>query len=161
MSKMFQIAELVQVGIDDEKSGVAFYSALAEKVKDPELRKTFADLAEQERYHQRRFEQMLKDMGGEYKPAETYPDEYLAYVHTLTTQRAFPDEQAAIKAAADCADDLSAVDLSLRFERDTLILMNEMRGMVREQDRKIVDELIGEEQSHLVVLAKARQDLTG
>ena len=49
----------------------------------------------------------------------------------------------------------------MRFERDTLILMNEMRGMVREKDRNIVDELIAEEQSHLVVLSQVRQKLSG
>ena len=161
MSKMFQVSELVQVGVDDEKSGVAFYSALAEKTKDAELKKTFADLAQQERCHQRRFEEMLAELGGEYKAPESYADEYLTYVRTLTTQRAFPDERAARRAAEACEDDRSALDLALRFERDTLILMNEMRGMVREKDRNVVDELIAEEQSHLVVLSQARQKLSG
>lgn len=92
MSKMFQVSELVQVGVDDEKSGAAFYSALAEKTKDAELKKTFADLAQQERFHQRRFEQMLAELGGEYKAPESYADEYLTYVRTLTTQR-FPTNE--------------------------------------------------------------------
>jgi rubrerythrin len=160
MSKMFEVAELVQVAVDDERSGVAFYSALAEKTSSAELGDTFADLAEQERRHQQRFEKMLADLG-DHKPAENYPDEYMSYVRTLTTQRAFPDEQAARRAAEESGDDASALDLSLRFERDTLMLMNEMRGMVREKDRQIVDELIDEERSHLVVLGAALKKLTG
>jgi rubrerythrin len=160
MGKMFQVSELVQVAVDDEKSGVAFYSTLAQKGKDPALKNTFADLAEQERYHQQRFEKMLADLG-DYKAPERYADEYLTYLHTLTSQRAFPDERAAQRMAEQCPDDTSAVELSLRFERDTLILMNEMRRMVREKDRPIVDELIAEEQSHLVVLGEARRKLAG
>jgi len=37
--------------------------------------------------------------------------------------------------------------------------MNEMRGMVRQKDRDIVDELIREEQQHVVDLTEARQKL--
>ena len=160
MSRMFQVSELVQVAVDDEKSGVAFYSRLSQKVQAAELKKTFAELAEQERGHQKRFEQMLADLG-EYKAPDSYADEYLTYVHALTSQRAFPDEQAAQRAADECADDASAVELAIGFERDTLILMGEMRGMVRQKDRSIVDQLIDEERSHLVVLAAARAKLTG
>ena len=119
-----------------------------------------AELAEQERGHQKRFEQMLADLG-EYKAPDSYADEYLTYVHALTSQRAFPDEQAAQRAADECADDVSAVELAIGFERDTLILMGEMRGMVPEKDRPIVDQLIDEERSHLVVLTAARGKLTG
>ncbi len=160
MARMFEVSELVQVAVDDEKSGVAFYSALAGKVKDAKLKDTFNDLAEQERYHQKRFEQMLKDIG-EHRPAERYADEYATYLRALTSDRAFPDETAAVRAAEQCADDLAAVNLSLRFERDTLILMNEMRSLVHETDRSIVDELIKEEQSHLVTLTAARDRLLG
>ncbi len=61
-SPLFHIAELVRIGVEDEKSGVAFYSALAQKTRNPELKKTYAGLAEQERYHQKRFEKTLEDL---------------------------------------------------------------------------------------------------
>jgi rubrerythrin len=160
MARVFDVAELVQVAVDDEKSGVAFYRALAEKARDPALKQTFKSLADQERRHQRRFEEMLKGLGA-YKPPDTYADEYLSYVHALTTDRAFPDEAAAMRKAGECADDDAGIALALRFERDTLVLMNEMRAMVRDQDRAVVDELIAEEQQHVVDLTAARAALEG
>jgi rubrerythrin len=160
MAKMFEVAELVQVAVDDEKSGVAFYQTLSEKTQRAELKKTFATLADQERYHQKRFEEMLKDLG-DYRPPDTYADEYLSYVHALTSDRAFPDEAVAQRRAQEVRDDHEAIALALRFERDTLVLMNEMRGMVRKKDRAIVDQLIGEEQQHVVDLTAARSKLTG
>lgn len=160
MAKMFDVAELVQVAVDDEKSGVVFYEALAEKARNPGLKQTFKSLADQERHHQRRFEEMLKDIGG-YKSPDTYADEYLSYVHTLTTDRAFPDEATAVRKARNCADDDAGIALALGFERDTLVLMNEMRGMVGDKDRAVVDELIREEQQHVVDLTAARASLNG
>jgi hypothetical protein len=49
--------------------------------------------------------------------------------------------------------------LATRFERDTLILMNEMRKLVPEKDGAIVEELASEEQAHLVTLTEAQQRL--
>lgn len=158
MAELFDVAELVRIAVEDEKSGVAFYSALAGRTRQPELKKVFADLAEQERYHQQRFEKMLGSLG-EYKAPERYSGEHASYLRALTTDRAFPDEGAAARAADECADDLAALALARRFERDTLILMQEMRELVSEKNRAIVDELADEERSHLVTLAEAGEKL--
>jgi len=159
MSPLFDVTELVQMGVEDERTGVAFYSVLAEKTADAELRQQYADLAEQERHHQKRFEQMLEDLGN-VQATETYPGEYIAYLRAMLDSRALPDEATAQRMANERADDPAAsLDLALRFERDTLVLMNELRGMVPEKDRGTVDELAREEQGHLVVLARAKEKL--
>jgi len=157
MAELFEVAELVKVAVEDERSGVAFYSKLAEK--SAKLKDVFSRLAEEEKYHQKRFEEMLDDLGGHRPHGEEYPGQYTEYLKTLTTERAFPDEQAALRAAEDCKDDAEALALASRFERDTLILMNEMRGLVPEKDSAVVDELANEERGHLVTLAEARRQL--
>ena len=158
MAEHFEVAELVKVAVEDEKSGVAYYSHLAGKAKDPGLRSTFDGLAQQERHHLARFEKMLAALGG-YSPREGYPGEYMAYLRAMTDGRAFPDVHAAQQAAQEVADDLSAVVTALRFERDTLALMNELREFVPPRDRKTVEELINEERSHVVVLTGAKERL--
>ena len=156
MAELFEVAELVKVAVEDEKTGVAFYSRLAEKCQ--KLKDIFSKLAEEEKVHQRRFEEMLAGIG-DYKPPEQYPGQYMEYLRTLTDDRAFPDEQTAVRMADECADDAAALMLASRFERDTLILMNEMRSLVPEKDHAVVDELAREEQGHLVTLAEARRKL--
>ena len=160
MAELFEVAELVKVAVEDEKTGVAFYSVLAGKCAKPELKDIFARLAEEEKYHQQRFEQMLAALGS-HKPREEYPGQYMAYLRTLTDERAFPDEATAIRLAGECPDDAAAVDLASRFERDTLMLMHELAGLVPENDQVVVNELAEEEQQHLVTLAKARKTLAG
>lgn len=160
MSNLFDVAELVRIGVEDEKSGIAFYTALADKATDTGLRQTFARLAEEEKRHCERFQAML-DQLGDYQPRESYSGEYMTYLRTMLEGRAFPDEQAAVAQAKACENDMAGVALAIRFERDTLLLMGEMRGMVPDKDRWVVDELIHEEQSHLVELDRARGKKTG
>ena len=158
MAELFEIAELVKIAVEDERTGVAFYSAIAEKVQKPQLKQIFSRLAEEEKFHQQRFEEMLEDLRG-HKPREEYPGQYMAYLRTLTSDRAFPDEDTALHMAKQCADDAAAVELASRFERDTLMLMNELRGLVPDRHSRIVNELAREEQGHLVTLAEARRKL--
>jgi rubrerythrin len=158
MAEQFEVTELVKIAVEDEISGVVFYTAMAGKAKDAQLRKTFAELAEQEKYHQKRFEEMLAGLGG-YRAPEQYSGEYTSYLQVLTGGRAFPDPKAARKAAEQCPNDAAALAMATRFERDTLILMNEMRKLVPEKDGAIVEELASEEQGHLVTLTEAQQRL--
>lgn len=156
MAELFEITELVKIAVEDEKAGVAFYSRLAEKSE--KLEGTFAQLAEEEKFHQKRFEQMLEALGG-HAPHEQYPGEYISYLRALTDSRAFPDEQTAERMADECADDIAAVELASRFERDTLILMNEMSSLLPEKHRTIIEDLANEERGHLVTLTEARKQL--
>jgi rubrerythrin len=156
MRELFDVAEIVRIAVEDETSGVAFYEQVAQNSSNPDLKNTFANLAGQERYHKKRFETMLESLGAR-APREEYAGEYADYLRTLTEGRAFPDAQAAQRMANQCAGDAEAIDLACRFERDTLILMNEMKGLLPEEDLVIVNEIIREEQSHLVALADARR----
>ncbi len=156
MRELFDVAELVRIGVEDETSGAAFYEQAAGRSANPELKKTFANLAAQERYHKKRFETMLESLGAR-PPREEYSGEYVQYLRMLMESRAFPNPQAALRMANQCAGDAEAIDLALQFERDTLILMNEMKGLLPDADQVIVHEVIREEQAHLVALADARR----
>jgi len=160
MSPLFHVAELVRMGVEDEKAGVVLYSALAEKTADADLRGTYETLAEQERGHQARFEKMLDDLGN-VQPTESHPGEYVEYLRAMLDSRAFPDEATARKKVQESPSDAAALTLAIRFERDTLVLLTELRGMVPDRDQTIVDELTREEQGHLVVLTAAREKLGG
>jgi rubrerythrin len=158
MREVFEVAEMVRISIEDERTGVAFYSTLTQLARTPDMRKLFAGLAEQEKFHQKRFEDMFKAMGS-YQPKEQYPGEYMTYVRTLADTRAFPDEQTACRMAHQCTSDAQAVELASRFERDTLMLFNEIRGLLDEKDKAVIETIIREEQAHLVTLAEARVKL--
>ena len=154
MAELFEIGELVKVAVEDERAGVAFYGKLAER--PGRLQDTFTELEKAEKYHQQRFEGLLTEVGG-LKTHEEYDGQYMAYLRAMTGSRAFPDPQTAAALAERCGDDGEALRLANRFERDTLILLNEMRGMVPPKYSHVVDEIVAEEREHLVTLAEAQK----
>jgi len=158
MGELFDVAELVRVAVEDERTGAAFYTVAAEMARDARLKEIFTQIAQQERYHQERFERMLAAMG-EHKPPELYSGEYANYLVALTKDRAFPNEAGARNMARQCTDDLAALAVALGLERNTLNLINEMRSLVPESGKGVVDDITCEEQAHLVMLLEARDKL--
>jgi len=153
----FDIAELVRLAVNDEKSGVAFYSALSGAARSPEMKQLFSDLADQERCHQRRFEEMLASLTDQ---GAAPPDEAdRNYLEALTSLLAFPDEDSARRMAAGCEDDAAALELATMFERDTLLLMQQMKTLVPEKDHDVLEQLIDEERAHVVALTQAKRRL--
>jgi rubrerythrin len=158
MSELFEVPELVRIAVEDERTGVALYTSLAESARAGEVKALFLKLVGQERYHQMRFENMLEQLGG-HKPHEDYDGEYLAYLRTLTSTRAFPEPEDAMKAARQCKTDADSLELAGRYERETLALINELRELVGEKHKTAVEDIAREERAHVVVLAEARRML--
>lgn len=45
--------------------------------------------------------------------------------------------------------DVEALEIGIGFEKDSILLYSEMRGMVPRQDQEIVDMITNEEKKHL------------
>jgi len=152
---LFKVSEVVQMAIDEEHNGKLFYGALAERAKSPILRESARRLARQEEYHEKRFTEMRDRLDAPATP-ESYPGEYANYMNALLAGKTFPSEEGAVKLAQEAESDLHAVSVALLFEKNTLLFLSEMRGLVADRDRATVDELIAEERQHLVDLSNIR-----
>ena len=75
----FSAAEAFEMAMEIEKNGEAFYTAVAAKSADPEVKALFEDLALQEQGHYKAFEKMLEDV----KPAPELPADVSAVERTL------------------------------------------------------------------------------
>jgi len=155
---LFKVSEIVQMAIDEEHNGYVFYNALADCADSEKLKGAAKRLAVQEQGHERAFIALRERLGG-YQPHETYPGEYADYVGVLVGGKTFPDEEGAVKLALEAGGDAQAVVTAMQFEKHTLLFLNEMRGLVPEKDRAVVDELIAEERQHLVDLSAIHREL--
>ena len=156
---LFKVAEVVQMAIDEEHNGTLFYNALAECASSPVLREAAKRLAVQEEGHEKAFT-ALRDRLGVPAAPETYPGEYGDYMNALMAGKTFPNEEAAVKLAQEAGGDVAAVNTAILFEKNTLLFLSEMKGLVSDRDADMVDELIDEERQHLVDLANIRTLLT-
>jgi rubrerythrin len=157
-SGIFEVAEVVQMAVDEEHNGYFFYKTLAECADHEGLRELAETLARQEQGHERAFI-ALRDELGLQPPNESYPGEYADYMAVLLHGKTFPDEDGAIRLAKESGGDAGAVDTAMLFEKNTLLFLGEMRKLVAERHQEKVDILIDEERQHLVDLAGIRPEL--
>lgn len=55
--------------------------------------------------------------------------------------------------------DTEAIHIALGFEKDSILFLSDMRPLVREADRRVVDKVLKEERSHLRQLCALQEEL--
>jgi rubrerythrin len=158
MAELLLSNEICDMAAEIERKGAAFYNAVAHAAKSPELRAFCLRTAEAERDHEKTFKAMLSSLQN-YSPSETYPGEYLDYVHILLDRDVIPGEEEGKRLAADAKSEREAVDFAIQFEKTTILFLYEMRHFVPEARRDTVDELIAEERTHVAALSQLRERL--
>jgi len=158
MTVGFSGAEMVALAIQTEQSGYAFYRKAAEAARTETVREFCELMASQEAAHEATFRRMQRSVG-EFSPPESYVGEWSAYGGALLASRVLPNAEVAAQLAGATTADVEAVDLAIRFEKDTILFMYEMRGHVPDGDAQTVDALIAEEKRHVQMLTEFRQSL--
>ena len=156
---LLYVSELIEMAVKDEEAGVVFYRALAEVARDARVRERMLAIALQEEAQLAWFQKMRAEVG-QAQVAEDYEGEDDEYLRALTAP-AFPDAADAGTLARRAGSDLEAIDLAMRLEKDTLLLLVEMKRFLRERHLKYVDVIIDEEREHLVTLAAMKKMLGG
>ena len=158
MPELFKATEIVEMAVQEERNGVAYYEALAKKTADPKV-KAFAErMAGEERRHEREFTELREQLGG-YIPAESFEGEYLAYVRALVNDRFLPSQEKAKEVVVRAANDREVIQAALRFEKETLLFFGEMKRFVPQRQAHVIDTLMGEERQHIADLAGLLQTL--
>jgi len=140
---------MLETAIEIERDGFAFYSELARLGK---AKFTFDYLAGQEKRHESLFKGMLDSLG-QAPPPESYTGELALYIKTLASGRVFKSP----KEAREVAQKLStaeAIRTAVGIEKDSILFYGEMKGLVRKEDRSLVDRILDEERGHMLQLSE-------
>lgn len=144
--------EIIEIATRLEESGEAFYTAAAEKVTTGGIKDLFEDLAIQEQYHRRAFQQMGRDVVELALSPEQW-DQFQAYTEALLQQNFFASPENALNLAAGAQDERDALQAALNFEKETMLFFHELRDAVRGPGRQTVERIIQEEKRHIQRLA--------
>ena len=174
MSVVFSGKEVLEIAIQIEKNGYTFYSQAAKKVTDKTARELIEWLAQEEKGHIGRFEDILSSFNPEELDMSTAElEEYSLYLKALADARVFTtelkakeaamsikSEMAAIDMAEEAAREVKsgkeAIDLAIGFEKDSLLFLHGIRMMVKGPDAVVVEELQREEMLHLKKLVELK-----
>jgi rubrerythrin len=140
--------EIIEIAIRLEESGEAFYNAVAEKAATAGVKALFEDLAIQEQYHRRAFQQMGRDVVQFALSPEQW-DEFQAYTGALLQQSFFAKPDNALNLAAQAEDERSALQAALDFEKEAMLFFYELQNAVRGPGQQTVERIIQEEKQHI------------
>lgn len=158
MSIAFSAVELVNIAVDIEKKGIAFYDVMAKTADNKTVRDVFLYLANMEREHIKIFQNMLRE-ADKFKIPEDYAGEYGAYLRGLVDSAVFTDDVVTGNMAADADSDFKALELGINAEKDSILFYYEMRDIVTNTVLVTVNRIIAEEKSHLRKLSQLKKEL--
>ena len=144
----FSGSEIIEVAIQIERNGYSFYKTLADSLNDKDIKNLFTHLADEEEKHIKSFES-LYDSFKEYKPDIADEKEYYDYINMLASMNVFTKKEGIDATLSKIKDKKDALDMAIRFEKDSIVFFAEIKGLVRESERGAVEDLICEEQRHL------------
>ena len=148
MASFTNAADVISSAVEIERKGFAFYQQAAQNAAQPEDKDFFTFMANEEKRHEKIFEEMLKRAGGLELPAGSDEAEYLEYVDLLLNSHCLfmPDQAEALR-----QDPLRQ---AMAFEKDTILFFVAMRRFVAPSEQGRVDACIEEEQRHIRLLAE-------
>jgi len=150
---IFSVREVIEQAIQTEKTGNEFYTAMAKKFhENNELKKLFETLAAQEIKHEQVFTALKNKIKDE---APEGWDEVALYLKAIVDSEFFLGKDKSLAAIQNVNTSADAIKFALGFERETLLYYYGLRDMI--QEKKVIDEVIKEEKTHIVWLGDLRK----
>jgi rubrerythrin len=155
----FFAKEIMEAAIQVEKNGQVFYEHMSRTASTPGARALFSDLARKELEHVGDLQRVARELAD---PPETWErEEFTMYISDLAQDHVFREDGSGERLAGGVRSDVEAVNLGIRFEKDTILFLQELRPLARAQDAGVVDQLVAWEKEHLVRLVRLKWDLEG
>lgn len=148
MASFTSAADVITSAVEIERRGFVFYQQAAHAAATQEDKDFFTFMANEEKRHEKIFEDMLRRAGGRALPAGSDEAEYLEYVDILLNSHSMflPEQQRALTR--------DPLHQAMAFEKDTILFFAAMHRLVDPAEQKLVTECIEEEQRHLRLLAE-------
>jgi rubrerythrin len=146
--------DIVELAMQVEQNGEAYYRAVAKKAKTSEVQALFADLADQEAIHYQVFSKLSRAVKENPIMTDEEWDEYMKYVEATVQSAFFEGPDKALAAAEEAADETAAIRKALAFEKETLLFFYDLRDTVPVAHREFVEKVADEEKKHIRRLAK-------
>ncbi len=155
---VLQPSDIVDIGIEKEIKRRDFYALAADQFSDKaELAELFGKLRDWEEAHIKKFEKIREDVkGGNY--AESYPGEIHEYMAAVVNSDLYENLDAKSFALTVKTPE-AALDAGIGFEKDAILFFGGLANFVDPKAREVIQELIAEEQQHMLQLFEMKKKL--
>lgn len=165
----FDVKKFIGIMAAIEVKGAKFYEALAERAGNQEVKELFLFLAGEEKQHIKDFKTLAKVLEKELAPGESCSLEEKEFLRGIVSSHSFFQKGAAdavVMGPSFTNINLSqvntareALELALRFERDSIMVFQEIENYVCDAGREILKDLIAQEKGHVRKLMRHFKEL--
>ena len=153
--------DVVTMAVRIEENGKAFYEGVAAKTEEPAIKKLFEELAAMEDGHIQEFKNLRAGLEKSFTTERVWDPEGLAEsllqasadTHIFTVKAA-TERLKAVNTAEE------ALDMALRFEKDSVVFFLGMKDVLPDESGKgEIDKLIEAERDHVRMLSAKMKEL--
>ncbi|MCX6249715.1 MAG: ferritin family protein [Bacteroidetes bacterium] len=145
--------EIIEIAVRIEQNGYDYYITAAKNIKAPnDIKNLFLDLAEMEVHHSDVFQKLSAQFEAE--NFEFDQDEAAGYINFLADSHIFGKKDAGGKIAKDVSSPKEALELALKFEKDSVAFYEELYKKAKNDARKMIMQIIDEEKSHVALISR-------
>jgi rubrerythrin len=155
MGTIFDPSEIFQLAVRIEENGENFYRKMAEKFDDIEVKELFTFLANEEIGHKKFYNELLKEFKT-YDPPSEYATEYYEFISTYADEVMFNTKDFE-EYSSKVTDIISALNFAIDSELHAVLYFSEMKHLVSQEKRDIIDNIIEEERKHFVKLSNMKK----
>ncbi len=155
---MFRASEILQMAIEIERSGLAFYEACVRAASDGRVSEVFQFMVGEEKKHIEIFRNMEEPLA-HYQLPQTHPGETQAYMRALIEDRVFASPEEGAEQAQATENPFRAIATAIGFEKDSILFYEAMKELVRPSEAEAIDGVVNEEQGHIRRLVDLRVTL--
>lgn len=154
--KIFTASDIVEFAERIHENGASFYQYAIQLVNNQGAKDLFAELAEEERQHQKYLEKVFAGMEKNI-PMETYTGEYAQYLRNYIDNNIIFTKDALDRGMGEVKDACSAIDFAIQRELDSICYYQGIKELVPQEQHDMIDNLIAEERKHFIKLSDLRR----
>jgi rubrerythrin len=158
---IFNAGEILQIAVDIEQQGQAFYRKAATCFKPGETQKLLLSLADWEARHEITFSEIRDKLAAGLAEADFDSDGVAArYLQAIAEGKIFKAAEPVEQVFQAAKEPAAILQIALQREKDSVIFYQAMRELVPpELGREQVEHIIGEEMDHVIFLSEKISEL--
>lgn len=156
MSDVFNVREVLEMAMQIERNGAAFYRKAAGMFEEENAKNTLLDLAAMEDMHEKTFMEMQDSLSSATPETFDPEGEAASYLKALAAGHVFDVKTNPADKLTGSESWRDIIKKAIGLEKDSIVFYTGMKAFVPEgAGKQKMDEIIDEEVSHITLLSNA------
>lgn len=159
MAEKVSSHKVFEMALQIEKMGHDFYKTMAHNATSLKLKNGYEQLAEEEKKHIDGYKQLQDSIEKIDTSRIENWDEVAQYFKALIDTKVFPTSPEKNTLIEELKDEVGAIHISISFEKDTILFLQELSRWIYAEDKKIIEKFIDEEKGHILKLLQMKNEI--